>query len=62
MNPPETNCSTSVERRVQFSSPHFKGVHFGLSDGSARFIGEDIDLNVYLALITRNGNEDIGEY
>jgi type II secretory pathway pseudopilin PulG len=61
-NPPVTNCSGSVERQFQFSSPHVSGCHFSLGDGSARFVSENIDLNVYKALITRSGGETIGEY
>ena len=61
-NPPVTNCSGSVERQFQFSSPHVGGCHFSLGDGSSRFISENIDVNVYKALITRNGGETIGEF
>jgi len=59
MNPPQTTCSNSAERRFQFSSPHTGGCHFSLSDGSARFVSASMDVNVYGALITRNGNEVI---
>ena len=62
MNPTETNCSDSAERRFQFSSPHIGGVHFSLADGSARFISENIDDGVYRSLLTRAGGEVVGEF
>ena len=61
-NPPVTTCSGSVERQFQFSSPHVGGGHFSLSDGSGRFISENIDMNVYKALVTRAGGEVVGEF
>jgi len=61
-NPPITNCSNSVERQFQFSSPHVGGCHFSLCDGSSRFLSENIDTGVYRALITRSGGEVIGEF
>ena len=62
MNPPVTNCSNSVERRVQFSSPHVGGCQFSLTDGSARFISENIDVDVFRFLVTRNGGEVVSEF
>ncbi|HSG70716.1 MAG TPA: DUF1559 domain-containing protein, partial [Planctomycetaceae bacterium] len=60
MNPPETTCSNSAERRFQFSSPHPGGAQFSLGDGSARFISENLDVQVYRALFTRWGREPAG--
>jgi prepilin-type processing-associated H-X9-DG protein len=62
MNPPATTCSNSAEQRFQFSSRHEGGCHFALADGSARFVGENIDVNVYRALTTRQGGEVAGEF
>ncbi len=62
MNPIQTTCSGSVERQFQFSSPHESGCQFSMTDGSARFISENIDLNVYQALITCSGGEVVGEF
>ena len=62
MNPPETTCSGSVERRFQFSSLHSGGAHFVLADGSARFISETIEVDVYRSLLTRSGGEVVGEF
>lgn len=61
-NPPATNCSGSSERRFQFSSPHVGGAHFSLADGSARFISQNISVKVYRGLLTRRGNEIVGEF
>lgn len=40
-----------------FSSMHVMGAQFAFADGSVKFIGETIDLRIYKALATRNGNE-----
>lgn len=45
------------ENDLSFNSFHPGGVHFALADGSGRFIGEDIEETVYLALGSRNGGE-----
>ena len=60
MNPPETTCSNSCERGFQFSSRHSGGAHFAFCDGHAQFVAETIDLDVYQALLTRDGGEVIG--
>ncbi|MFH1268426.1 MAG: DUF1559 domain-containing protein [Planctomycetota bacterium] len=62
INPPETVCSGSAERQFQFSSLHTSGCHFTLADGSARFISETIDVDVFKALITRRGGEVVGKF
>ena len=62
INPPETTCSGSVERQFQFSSPHVGGSHFALGDGSARFVGENTDVDVLRSLTTRNGDEVINDF
>jgi len=61
MNPPETTCSSSCERRFQFSSRHAGGCHFVFIDGHADFIGDTIDLNVFRAILTRAGGEVVVE-
>jgi hypothetical protein len=33
-----------------------------LCDGSARFVGENIDLGIWRGLATRNGGEILGEF
>ena len=62
MNPPVTTCSGSTERLFQFSSPHIGGCHFSLADGSARFLNENMDLQLFQALLTRAGGEVVGEF
>jgi hypothetical protein len=62
MNPPETTCSNSAERRFQFAGPHTGGVQFALGDGSARFISENIDVRLFRALVTRSGGEVVGAF
>ncbi len=58
-NRPVTTC---CENLFQFSSPHVGGAHFGLADGSGRFVSQNIDTMVYQALITRAGGEVPGEF
>ena len=43
-------------------SLHVGGAQVTLGDGSCRFISENIDLNLYRALGTRNGGETVGEF
>jgi prepilin-type N-terminal cleavage/methylation domain-containing protein len=62
INPPQTTCSNSAERKFQFSSRHAGGCHFALVDGSTCFISENQDVNVFRALTTRNGGEATGEF
>jgi prepilin-type N-terminal cleavage/methylation domain-containing protein len=40
-----------------FTSKHPVGVHFLLGDGSVKRLNDTINIDVYKALITRNGNE-----
>ena len=44
------------------SSRHVGGAHHLLCDGSVRFISENIDVNTYDSLTSRNGGEIVGEY
>jgi prepilin-type processing-associated H-X9-DG protein len=41
-------------------SLHPGGVNASLCDGSVRFFGDEIDLNVWRALSTSQGSESIG--
>ena len=47
---------------VSFGSYHVGGAQFALADGSARFISENIDLNLYRGLATVRGGEIPGEF
>ncbi|QDT31376.1 Type II secretion system protein G precursor [Thalassoglobus polymorphus] len=62
LNPEETDCSGSVEREFQYSSPHVGGCLTALSDGSGRFISENIDTQLLRALFTRHGGEVVSEF
>ena len=43
-------------------SLHTGGAQILLADGSARFVSENIDINTWWALGTRNGGETLGEF
>lgn len=46
-----------------FSSFHMTGTQFLFSDGSVKWIHESVDVNVYHALATRAGGEEVaGEF
>jgi hypothetical protein len=62
MNPPASTCQSSAERRFQFAGAHSGGVQYAIGDGQARFIGENVDANLFRALLTRNGGESVGKY
>ncbi len=47
---------------LSFGSWHTGGAVFGMGDGSVRFVGENIDLNLYQALSTRDDGEVVGEF
>lgn len=53
---------SGVLMEMAFGSYHVGGAQYVLSDGSVRFISENIDLNVYRSLGTRAGGEVIGEF
>ncbi len=44
------------------SSFHTGGAHILLADGSVRYVSNDLDPNVFKALITRDGGEILGSY
>lgn len=56
------NCSSPDDRVRNFHSMHAGGAHFLLGDGSVRFVGENINRNVYQALSTIDGGEVTGEF
>jgi prepilin-type N-terminal cleavage/methylation domain-containing protein len=39
-----------------------RGVNGLMADGNARFLSEDMDLNILAAICTRNGREPLGEF
>lgn len=44
---------------VSFGSMHVGGAHFGLADGSCRFISENIELKIYKALASRAADDPV---
>ncbi len=52
------NCTNNSEAY----SFHFGGMNAVFGDGHCQFISENIDLRVFLALVTRRGNETPGEF
>ena len=59
-NNPEMSPGGSQEvalNNLYFGSFHPGGAHFGLIDGSAHFVQEDVDLDLYLAMGSINGGE-----
>jgi prepilin-type N-terminal cleavage/methylation domain-containing protein/prepilin-type processing-associated H-X9-DG protein len=52
----------SAKASMSASSRHTGGAHVLLSDGSVRFASENIDVNLWRGLGTRNGGEVIGEF
>ena len=50
------------ERLSAFGSGHPGGANFALSDGSARFINETLDMVVYQSICTRNGGEIVQDF
>ena len=61
INPPETACNGSCERQRQFSSMHSGGAHFVFADGHTDFVSDTLDVNLFLALLTRSGGEAAGQ-
>ncbi|WP_315860592.1 DUF1559 family PulG-like putative transporter [Rubinisphaera margarita] len=49
-------------RNYSFASEHKGGAQFTLVDGSVRFVGENIDNDLYRSLATISGGESIGEF
>uniref|UniRef100_A0A7C4QPA0 DUF1559 domain-containing protein n=1 Tax=Schlesneria paludicola TaxID=360056 RepID=A0A7C4QPA0_9PLAN len=45
-----------------YSSWHTGGVHLLMGDGRVRFVTENVDVGIWKALATRQGNEVVGEF
>lgn len=63
-NSPLPDCNNGFHNHALIAarSMHRGGVHIGLCDGSSRFVSENIDLQIWRALSTRDGEEVIGKY
>jgi hypothetical protein len=53
--------SSNGNRRFSFGSTHSGVICFSMVDGSTKQIAVTIDKNVFMALMTRNGRENIGD-
>ncbi len=51
-----------VIMEMSFGSWHVGGAHFTLADGTVRFVSDNVDLQLYRKLATRNGGEVVGEF
>ena len=51
----------STFNSVSFGSNHPQGCHFGMADGSVRFINESVALETLTSLASRNGGEVVSE-
>lgn len=49
-------------QRILARSYHTGGVHTTMADGAVRFISNNIDVNVFNSLGTRNGGEVVGDF
>lgn len=58
---PDSTPRTLSVNNLPFASRHPGGVNFCYGDGGTRFLNEDINVDVYLALGSRNGGEVVTE-
>jgi prepilin-type N-terminal cleavage/methylation domain-containing protein/prepilin-type processing-associated H-X9-DG protein len=59
---PDSTPRTISVNNLPFASFHAGGVNFCWGDGSVRFVPENIDIRVYLAIGSRNGDETVNEF
>lgn len=57
-----TTATNNSERECAFASSHTGGINVCFGDGSIRFVNENIDLNTWRALGSRNGGEVTGDF
>jgi prepilin-type N-terminal cleavage/methylation domain-containing protein/prepilin-type processing-associated H-X9-DG protein len=60
-DPPATPRTLSVNN-LPFGSFHKGGVNFSYGDGSVKFLPDDLDMTIYLALGSRNGDEAVSGF
>ena len=53
---------SGYEMEMSFGSYHIGGAHFGLTDGSVRFISQNVSIRTYRGLGSRSGKEPLGEF
>jgi prepilin-type N-terminal cleavage/methylation domain-containing protein/prepilin-type processing-associated H-X9-DG protein len=59
---PDSTPRTLSCNNLPFGSFHPGGVNFAFGDGNVRFLRDDLDLQTYLALGSRNGSETYSDY
>ena len=62
INPPVTTCSSSCERKLQFSSSHTGGCHLLFADGHVQFLADSTDANLQKSLMTKGNGEAIDAF
>lgn len=50
------------DKELSYGSAHIQGVNIGFADGHTQFINENIDLNTWSALGSRNGREVVSDF
>jgi prepilin-type N-terminal cleavage/methylation domain-containing protein/prepilin-type processing-associated H-X9-DG protein len=58
---PSTSTKSLSLNNLPFASFHTGGVNFSYGDGSVKWMPDDIDTTLYLALGSRNGNETVSD-
>ncbi len=58
---PASTPRTISVNDLPFASFHKGGVNFSFGDGSVKFIPDDIDTKLYLAMASRNGDEAVSQ-
>ena len=58
---PSTSTKTLPLNDLPFASFHTGGVNFSYGDGSVKWMPDDIDTTLYLALGSRNGSETVSD-
>jgi prepilin-type processing-associated H-X9-DG protein len=61
-NVPDSTPRTLSVNALPFASFHTGGVNFSYGDGSVKLMPDDIDIKLYLALGSRNGEETISDF
>ena len=58
----DVSAPINTAKENDLRSKHPGGVNGLMADGNARFLSQDMDLNILAAICTRNGKEPVGEF
>jgi len=58
----DINFPINSKLDFSFGSNHVGGAHFLLTDGSVRFVSQNLDGNIYGYVASRNGGETVGDF